>query len=54
MWRDGLWLKLWDIGERGGCGVKCMRHLEVQCFWSSLSILFLVLINDLLKDVEQA
>ena len=21
VWRDGLWLKLWDTGVKGGCGV---------------------------------
>ena len=21
VWRDGLWLKLWDMGVKGGCGV---------------------------------
>ena len=35
VWRDGLWLKLWDMGVKGRMWrviKKCMRHLEVQCF----------------------
>ena len=74
-WRDGLWLKLWDMGVKGR-----MWHLIKKMYEASRStvllegeksamfsveqgvaqncslspILFSVLINDLLKDVEQA
>ena len=30
VWRDGLWLKLWDMGVKGGLLRKCMSHLGVQ------------------------
>ena len=34
VWRDGLWLKLWDMGVKGKMWRverECMRSLEVQC-----------------------
>ena len=34
VWRDGLWLKLWDMGVKGKMwrvARECMRYLEVQC-----------------------
>ena len=37
VWRNGLWVKLWDLGVKGtyiGCGELskgCMKHLGVWC-----------------------
>ena len=40
LWRNGLWLKLWDMGVKGRMWrviKKYMRHLEVLCFWKGRS-----------------
>ena len=32
VWRDGLWLKLWDLGVKGRMACNCMKYLGAQCF----------------------
>ena len=32
VWRDGLWLKLWDLGVKGRMWRVIMKYLGAQCF----------------------
>ena len=56
VWRDGLWLKLWDMGVRGRMWrvIKTIYEASMAQGCSLSPILFSVFINDLLVEVQEA